>query len=84
MLYRLASTVLSAGVLLFAGAVVYFTCAPLRPSASPTQTGKGRSPATRDSLVSSAARRFLAGIGWGLFAGLVLLTAAYLLLALPR
>jgi hypothetical protein len=84
MLVQLASTLLSAGVLLFAGAVVYFTCAPLRPSAAPTHAKKGRSPTTRSSLLSSAARRYLAGIGWGVFAGLVLITAVYLLLALPR
>ena len=84
MLYDLASKALSAGLLLFAGAVVYFTCQPLRPSDPRLQTRKSRSPANCESLAARAARRFLAGVGWGLYAGLVLIAAVYLLLDLPR
>ena len=80
---HIASSILAASLLLFAGAVVYYSCAPPRPSAPPRRPGRIRPHAAPPPLIFTAARRFMAGLGWGLFAGLVLLTCGYVLLLLP-
>lgn len=82
MINDLTWTVLAIGLLLYVGWIIYATCAPLRPPASPSCSEEGR--ALPDAPTVNPARRFLAGTGWGLFAGLVVLSAVHILMVLRR
>jgi hypothetical protein len=78
----LTRILLSLVVLLSAGWIVYATCAPTQKRSASTGSEVGR--VLPGSPSATPLGRFLAGLGWGLFAALVVLAAVHLTIALRR
>lgn len=80
MINDLMRTLFSLAVVLGTGGIIYATCAPIRKRSSSSGSESGRSLPV--APVVTLLGRFLAGLGWGLFAALVVFAAVYLVMDL--
>lgn len=81
MIIDLVRIVLSLAVVLGTAGIIYATCAPIHRRSS-SGSGLGRSLPVSPAF--TALERFLTGLGWGLFAALVVFAAVYLVMDLHR
>lgn len=82
MINDLVRIVLSLLVVVAAAGIIYGTCAPIHRRSTPSGSGLGRSLSPPPGM--TPLERFLAGLGWGLYAALIILAAVYLVMDLHR
>jgi hypothetical protein len=77
----LVQIVLSLAVILGTAGIIYATCAPIHQR---TSAGSELGRSMPASPVFAMLGRFLTGMGWGLFAAVVVFAAVYLVMDLHR